>query len=1813
MNIKFKIFLLGLIIIVTFFLIRKHSLILENFYTESLTPTNTGLQCIKWKDAVQFREYGDSNKCKNPTNDINGSWCYTDTHGNFDYCDSYNPGCHRNKILEGCFTPDPDKYEMVISNKQPFEENYLEIDKIVDSTNKIWCLDQSGRFLRNANKSDYINYQWNDIVNDSLNGYDYVNKPDEFFIISGFGVKKGGYTDTRKNNKNEEQTSLVASEVCYLFLKNSNENENKMMRCFSSEQINIHNSNNKIDISFADDDRSTPINLGKKIMIDKKGYIFGIQREKIKNDGKFTGLYWGDIVIGKENDDGKEIKFNIFAETKTLPDILNETITDLDNTEETFFKRDILKFVNKYSYLLNDAIQQNDTENLDKIISILNGSTNEDADTTEAEHIKQFQNYLKYRTLIDKTPTALTATAAAAAAVPDLTELVTPITIEKAEEILKIMGEISNRVINDGVDLGVIDFNLTDKYLYIDYVYPDSTDFLKIGSVRLSKEYIDYVYEKNASFKDIAKLKNLRYFKDDDQTIENTEHTISDKTLTLDATDLPNTIDVLNIDDVLNYKTENNGDYNSLINENIFYYIKTEINKHTFLEQGKICVKKKKDTDNLNIYLKTYEANETYEDNVKKIKADTYTGDSSKIRTFYDPDEKDLNGFLNIKPESLTGATSIYGLLKNSLQIAIDDAPTENARDAAKKTLTDSLGDAKVPSKQIVFFQLYGKKKVNANTTDEQSGPINLINQTNLAFSVTPDIKYTHGLIYTEDGKINIVKENYGLLYWFYLQQKGGKFVNVSEWLKYYKTLKVEGLYNIGASKVLTKEIPFNKQFEAYKNSLESKPEIGSLTNDDLKKLVELETFVYDKEETLEKEYPQLNLHILKSKKFSNQVFVEIIAKDTDKDKDKDTDTDKDKDTDKDNVNDINGKDVEIITLVLDKETNSENYNRTEDSKFKNKYGTNSNPFQDKKDGKAFDYEYYKLVKKNKFELLADSDFCQDAENKNTHDSLWRFKIIDNFDDYKSIVEPDAEGPIKRNKGLFEINNIYRDEEYYTEIGKHTDSNNEIIKKTSEKILIEKKKNMLAGTGYPFMVIYQVRDYTGLPCLEGDKDSQKIFLTFNLNNLIEYEKVGPIISEEFISYTGLGGLIRFGYQKAPGETPLAINNVCSTNIDDALPGYSDDCGKGTNCDKKVVGMTRLDGTSQCSFEDKSVKTKSVTALEVLVPGNVALNDCDIYKMKGNKKVKYTLGKIFGYNDSGKYTLKNQYTLKYENFYFKYKQNSKNPIQFVEEFNNHPDIISSYSFNLTYGEDNYGVYILLSPQLGPAGENAIYLTRVINIFDKHFDQWALEKRIDMVQDKNNNYIRNGDDKGKIVGKTDLDFYSQKFNLPEDAILKIATEEGIKTELLEKMRSDMEKNNSVFCNVGGQGESSVCKGDFNSKPEITLDEENAILQKQSTQVNNLMKRFENIPTSHFTNFPQNQELHKFMKATINDIQVANEFIYKRIKDVNWVVTTQMEVNEEVNQFAGRKKKSSNKINNKPMDNLIDEQGIMAEALKSLGIAEFGKTNPADNRQCKSLEGFGNIVEGFGNVPSSSDGLNKNISGKYYNYIKEQIDEKKNHISDLNDKIHNLLSGLNKMSGGFDMTGEKKQMLLSEMVQERNKLEQMMFDIKNYEQQDRITNINKKLAKVEKIRSELDEDDFRTKKSSDDANNISIISREDGEFLNMYKIDNKKEADHLLFVNGGCLDYSPEKKDIKVSHCMADKSTQKFNIHRIEDKKDMENYKLKNSENGLEKSFDIIKTKDGKCLHKEEGELSFRNCDNVKNQYWDYSNITGPCNMK
>ena len=234
MNANLKIFVTGFIIIVVayFLIVKRNRRTLETFKTKTMS----GKECIPWKNAVQYMNYGDSRKCKNPEKDVNGNWCYTDTYGNYEYCEEYSTGCMKVKVLDGCFTPDRNGYQMVIYNSQPFPENYLELDRVVDSTNQLWCLDKSGRFLRSTKKSDYLNFEWIDMIGDSLNNYD--PNSTRFFLIGGFGVKRGGYVDTQKNNREEEINSLMASEVCYLFLRDYYSRErNSLMRCILSDQI----------------------------------------------------------------------------------------------------------------------------------------------------------------------------------------------------------------------------------------------------------------------------------------------------------------------------------------------------------------------------------------------------------------------------------------------------------------------------------------------------------------------------------------------------------------------------------------------------------------------------------------------------------------------------------------------------------------------------------------------------------------------------------------------------------------------------------------------------------------------------------------------------------------------------------------------------------------------------------------------------------------------------------------------------------------------------------------------------------------------------------------------------------------------------------------------------------------------------------------------------------------------------------------------------------------------------------------------------------------------------------------------------------------------------------------------------------------------------------------------------------------------------------------------------------------------------------------------------------------------------------------
>ena len=244
MNTNTKILLGFLVIIVLiYFLSNKRQNPIRNVDNNHLlmenlsTKTNTGQECIAWENAVQFQEYGKNKSCRNPESDVNGNWCYTDSYGNYGYCDSVDPGCMSMKVLEGCFLPNKNGYQIVIYNSQPFNEPHLEIDMIADSINQIWTVDKSGRFLRSTKKSKYVNFHWENMVSDSLNNYE--PESSNIYNIAGLGLKKGGFVDTFESG-DDKITSMEVSEMCYLFLKNNNSHaENKIMNCLFIQKIQI--------------------------------------------------------------------------------------------------------------------------------------------------------------------------------------------------------------------------------------------------------------------------------------------------------------------------------------------------------------------------------------------------------------------------------------------------------------------------------------------------------------------------------------------------------------------------------------------------------------------------------------------------------------------------------------------------------------------------------------------------------------------------------------------------------------------------------------------------------------------------------------------------------------------------------------------------------------------------------------------------------------------------------------------------------------------------------------------------------------------------------------------------------------------------------------------------------------------------------------------------------------------------------------------------------------------------------------------------------------------------------------------------------------------------------------------------------------------------------------------------------------------------------------------------------------------------------------------------------------------------------------
>ena len=901
-------------------------------------------------------------------------------------------------------------------------------------------------------------------------------------------------------------------------------------------------------------------------------------------------------------------------------------------------------------------------------------------------------------------------------------------------------------------------------------------------------------------------------------------------------------------------------------------------------------------------------------------------------------------------------------------------------------------------------------------------------------------------------------------------------------------------------------------------------------------------------------------------------------------------------------------------------------------------------------------YDYFKLESKNKEDYNAETD-----EEKLKY--TWYPKKINNFNDFAKLILDKELGDIDnenhdrdRLRGLFELDKIFVDDYYINFLEKYKSfesssvgkerMNNLIVKKKSERdlycILDDRGEYMINKVGYPFYVFIKYIKYHNIECTRDniDRHTQPLFLLNRItdkhlnqddNYIKEYESGDefdnyPFITQEFVSFTGVGNDIQFYLKQFGGATSIRGSEIGNCRFQDF--NYVDSCsdsleGDG-NCEKKVLSYIYTDGSARCEIDNPRVKRKNAAPVETLLVGSTHINACNVWMRKGDKKIYYKLGKIFENSGEIQYQLKGMFTIQttepeYDGKYLVYKNGNieldENPIDDTTK-----EVKQEYIFNAKIETDNYGSYFLFSPKSNLNN----YITHKINIFNHKLSEWMLQDKINEKADRNNRSNKY---------KTDTEYYSQKFNLPLALQRNIAANDGIEDEATAEQNREFITRQSVLNTLGS---SELTRGDNSYTEDISEEEEKRIIEKELGYLNNYLKNLNNIAPREIENIA---ELEELLERTIEEVKERIVLGNKRLENVKFIIQTNQEVknqesslkpsdiirNQVLNQ--GNLEKINMLDNNIEMDLSRDSKHI--KSLEDIKNA-VGKRqeNTTRQRQCINVP----IEEGFVNRNHyhSSNSSNEHVVDQYHTYIKNNLNTMEQRFNTKKDQVKRALDKAANISKVVKLEKGEEQMLLSQEIANKNKLDKDIFAVKNYEQEDRIRKIQDKLEEIEKLKCELGE----LEENDDDSNYKSIISHEDKELLNLYKIDKDEiGADeelnkNMILINGGCLTYDKENKKLDSKHCMINDETQHFGIHKIEDLNDMNRFNLKNTHLGIDKKkpYYIVnipklrkerhdncgREQEFMCLHKDgvSNTLTLQNCSNIKNQKWAYSNVSKSC---
>ena len=1114
-----------------------------------------------------------------------------------------------------------------------------------------------------------------------------------------------------------------------------------------------------------------------------------------------------------------------------------------------------------------------------------------------------------------------------------------------------------------------------------------------------------------------------------------------------------------------------------------------------------------------------------------------------------DYSQKELKTYFSkifkIKVGSINGVENIYGILKYN-----DNALVNNYN----KFKNNSF------HKRDVFFTVFANPE---KRQDKKKGPIYIKSRFFIDYLFNPSIKF--------DYSTNTGFKNISLYNWFLEKQNEGKFRNRKSWFDIYDVMRSEGIYypNPKAGfKVDGKD--FKKTMKELADSLQEDPNIkkNGLFTRQLYEVLRTLKNIYD--EKMDIIYPKLEIYKNLGLE-DNKCFVSINFE-------------------PDNEI-IQNQERKVSLIGLDNEplvlNDKYQMSALRSQIFENKYMNKDDKFK---------YNHHIL-----FDNTIKEVSILDDKSKFT----WYKKQINNFNEYLNLISDQIQlndNSRDRVRGLYDIPNKFMDN-YYKDyilekirknpllaeelkvLVKEIDKNINGYKKETET---ETEPEYTMAHGYPFWVIYKVIDYNGQHCLEGSKSSQKIFLTNKIlkihivnskNKMNDYTDIKqlPFIKEEFLSFTGYGNDIHFYGQRIGGSTQISPKQFCN------YPAFPiDDCSL-NSCSKTKLCLVRLDGSPKCAIQDVSVQTNPETPNSVEIIGNASENACDLFKIKGNKKIYYRLGRVFKYGRDVKYQLKNIYTIQqiYDDKYF-YVVGENIILKSTLDSSK----IDNYSFEGESKTDKYGSYYVFKPK----GKNK-YLTRKINVFDNEFEDWKLEELKDITKTQRNTEV-------DTTNINDIDYYSQKFAIPDELIVNIASQDNINTPISNALLDRLRKQESINCKVSPE----LCEGDKSFQASMSAKEEREFLNNQLEDVKNIMDKLDKVPLS-FYNKPDLSGLAKKIKQLKTKIPEIKTNIITAIKANDYLLKLEEDMNKERKQVLLKKQEKNNLFNNSNMNNSKNNQkqqednkySVSEELLKQMKNSISQEYEPA---KCKTIENF--------------DNLEQHISNEYTDYISDKMKNTRDVVGDMQLKVNENLQKINQLSSNIKLDGKTKKILLSDKINQSHKLNRDIFQIKKMDQQSRIQNIVNKLQEIENIKKELNEDDFKTK-NHNNPQYKTLISGYDQETINMYDIKDTElknqdisNNNHMLFLNNGCLSYN--NMDITTKHCLINDKSQSFQMYRIDDVEDMKKYNIKNHNKGIKKPYSIIMSNDKKCLHKENNNLSFRNCDNIDNQYWDYSNITG-----